>query len=323
MKNLKTILLIPVATYLISYIYIAFYHQSFLFPAIIHEEGSFTFLDYIFWTSHSLGHIPIHTVLAMYFVGCYFCLTEKELILKSKNFTLYSGIFLTIFLSALFLDSLFRFGAHETISYVLQKKYGVSNTMTGGSWNLHLPNILLLFAFIPVYIFAFKKWFHRKMRLNHAGVLFIGFSLGLAVTVSLLVNQNLRDMLALFKSDPFFNAHSIREIFTFSLVYFPIPLFVILKMEQRVESRGKFVNSQNLRRLIILLAIVFVFGLAGQLYVALTGVSDMNMTNQAFAVVSKKGVPYLLATHFFEHALDTVYFALAALFFYGIKAQKD
>ena len=42
----------------------------------------------------------------------------------------------------------------------------------------------------------------------------------------------------------------------------------------------------------------------------------------SFAVEGRLGVPYLLASHYFEHFLDTIYFTLLCLILYDLSVQR-
>ena len=74
--NLRILIIMPIVTYVISYLYLAYYHGKILvFNTIVHEGGTYTLLQDIFYASHFLGHIPVHTMIAFLFIGSYLCLS--------------------------------------------------------------------------------------------------------------------------------------------------------------------------------------------------------------------------------------------------------
>lgn len=161
-------------TYVISYLYLAYYHGKILiFNTIVHEGGTYTLLQDIFYPSHFLGHVPVHTMLAFLFIGSYLCLS-------GFNFNTYSNkkiqnllILLILFLVLSFFLSLTIFGYEDTFAFICQKKQGVGIYAEGGSWNLHLPSSMLQFLLIPVYIYVFKNIYDRSIEPSSSGLYYI------------------------------------------------------------------------------------------------------------------------------------------------------
>lgn len=112
-------------------------------------------------------------------------------------------------------------------------------------------------------------------------------------------------------------AHSVRELATFPLTYFPLPLYFLLKNE-RVLPKTPGQVSHKLILLIALLSMGFALGLVYQASVSLShGVGNLAQ-KPAFAKGGQLGVPYLLASHYFEHFLDTAFFLLFTLFVFNL-----
>ena len=150
----KILLFLPVSVYAVSYLYLAGYHGDiFLFDNLVHEGGTHTLLESIFYFSHFLGHVPVHTVLALVFVGTFLSLTgpDLETPLKRKTGLLLISIAALLIVSVVM--SLVVFGQDDTLSFLAQQKQGVEVYAPGGSWNLHLPSTISLFFFIPVFLF--------------------------------------------------------------------------------------------------------------------------------------------------------------------------
>src|ERR1700690_240417 len=72
----RFLITLPILTYATSYLYLALYHgRALLFNTVVHEGGTYSLLQTMFYASHFLGHIPVHVVLAFFFTGCYMCLS--------------------------------------------------------------------------------------------------------------------------------------------------------------------------------------------------------------------------------------------------------
>lgn len=321
--SLRLLVLLPVSTYIISYLYLAYYHGTFLvFNTIVHESGRYTLLQDMFYASHFLGHIPVHTVLAFWFVGDYLCLMDLTLIRTQKKKIQILFVPFMFFLILSFFLSLTVFGYEDTFAFMVQQKQSVEIYTEGGSWDLHLPSSMLLFFLIPVYIYIVKRIFGGSIELNSNGVLYISLGFILFFLFTFFFNRNIVDALWLIWGDPRYLAHSVRELLTFPVTYFPIPLYLILKGEKKVEGSTKRKQNRNLEYFIACLAIVFLLGLFYQSYVSLTEGIENVARKPDFAKGGKLGITYLLASHYFEHFLDTIYFTLLCLLLYGLSKNR-
>jgi len=321
--DLRLLIIFPVLTYIISYLYLAYYHgEIFIFNTIVHEGGRYTLLLVMFYASHFLGHIPLYTMLAFLFIGSYLCLTGFNFKTYSKKKTRTLFILLILFLTLSFFLSLGVFGREDTFAFIGQQKQGVEIYAEGGSWNLHLPSSMLLFLLIPVYIYIVKAVFGRNIEPNLSGLLYISLGFICFFLFTFFFNENIVDSFFSIWRDPRYLAHSVRELLTFPITYFPIPLYFILRREKRVSDSSKRKQSRNLKYFIACLAIFFLLGLFYQSYISLTeGIGNIAQKPD-FAKGGKLGVPYLLASHYFEHFLDTVYFSLLCLVLYGFVEKK-
>ena len=331
--------IIPGSVYSVSYLYLAVYHQdAFLFDNLVHEGGTHTLLESIFYFSHFLGHVPVVTVLALLFTGTFLSLSAHGAApspqpppsrgggdqfppplggrvrvggkhLKHKSALLLASIAALLVVS--FVLSLSVFGADETLAFILQQKQGVDIYQTGGSWNLHLPSTVSLFFFIPVFIFTTNLLFGSGNAPNPSGrgYLISGFALFLLVTIL----ANLKEPTAPFTlwADPRYLAHGVRELMTFPLTYFPIPLYFFYRDRTPGEKAG--------RKLILAIAVLALLFLAIFLYQCIlplsAGIGELAQ-KPAFAEGGRLSIAYLLFSHYFEHVLDSVYFALLCLLLY-------
>jgi hypothetical protein len=81
-------------------------------------------------------------------------------------------------------------------------------------------------------------------------------------------------------------------------------------------------RSKGLKYFILSFALVFFIGIFYMSYVPLTiGIGKLAQ-KPFFAKGGQLGIIYLLASHYFEHFIDTVYFAFFCLFLYSISLSK-
>jgi hypothetical protein len=107
--------------------------------------------------------------------------------------------------------------------------------------------------------------------------------------------------------DPRYLAYGARELATFALIYFPLPL--AFRLSRPSGHRG-FHWSRPLAVTAAILGAVFAGALAWQVVVPLErGISELAQ-HPDFAPDGMLSIPYLLASHFFEHFLDSLFFTL-------------
>lgn len=323
MNHLRLLIVLPLLTYIASYSYLAYYHgKLFIFNTTIHEGGTYTLLHTIFYASHFLGHIPVLTVLAFLFVGSYLCLTNVPAHSYQKMSTYLLSAFIMLLLCASLFLSLSVFGFEDTFAFIAQQKQGVNIYEQGGSWNLHLPSTILLLFFMPVYIFILKLVFGKHIDPNTSGLLYVSIGIIIFFVFTLFVNRNNIDILLSISTNPRYLAHSVRELMTFPIIYFPIPLFFFMRKDKSNSVSNQSRQNKKLNRFIASLAIAFLIGFFYQVYISLSeGIGNLAQ-KPSFAKTGELGIPYLLASHYFEHFLDTIYFTLFCLFLYSVSANK-
>ena len=168
--NIALLLLaIPLLCYVVSYIYLAFYHESaWLFNKIVHESGKLTLYQDMFYSSHFLAHVPVHIVYALIFTGIYISFSHNNAIAGRKPGIVF--FILIVFLLASFIHSILEFGSEGTFNYILQRKQGADIYGEGGSWKLHLPSTISMAFLMPVYVFSFLKIGRQPIVLNQSGI---------------------------------------------------------------------------------------------------------------------------------------------------------
>jgi hypothetical protein len=315
--GMALLLTIPPLTYLVSYILLAWYHGSpALWNVIVHEGGTYTFGQTMFYASHFLGHVPVIVLAALLMAGSYACMTSPLPDFSGwrwASVTLLAGVLLgSVPLS------LAWFGTEDTVQFLLQNKQSVVTSGQGGSWNLHLPSSIQLFAVIPLVVLGAKLLTGRSVRLTPTGLPLLVAALALLLSMTMMVNRENLSSAAALLAEPRYVAHGIRELATFPLTFFPWVLFMLHGSEPANSARPP-------RRAIAFFVVGSVlFGsvlLAQSLFVLSHGVGALAQ-KPSFARGGELSIPYLLASHYFEHFLDTFFFFGATLFFLSLLARK-
>jgi hypothetical protein len=321
--DLRALLYLPLCVYVLSYAYLAWYHgKVFLFDTVVHEGGTYTLLQDIFYASHFLGHIPTHTTIALLFVGCYLCFAPSPQTSKMVKRIPVLLVVMALFLVASGILSAVWFGVEDTMAFVTQHKQTVRDDQQGGSWNLHIPSTMMQVLFIPIYLFIAMRLFAKQMTPSKKGVAYLLTGAGSFFLFTYLFNRNFADVLSLVWQSPRYLAHSVRELLTFPLTYYPVPLFLCLKESASSQRFDQSREERHLKNIIIGLSAAFILLFAYQAYIPLVrGVGNLAQ-NPSFAKGGQLTIPYLLTSHYFEHFLDTVYFSLLCLILYAFSEKR-
>lgn len=316
----ELLLLVPLGTYIVSYVCLALYHRKvFLFDTVIHEGGAYSLLQTVLYASHFLGHVPVHTVYALIFTGTYLCLADPSKAGDEASHLRRSATALGLFISAAIVVSLAWFGMDDTLAFVLQEKQNMTVSTRGGSWNLHLPSTMLMPLAIPCYLMVHMHLFHVPTAVSRQGVVLVGAGFILLILLTMLFNgASLHPLLSTW-TDPRYLAHSVRECATFPLVYFPLPLYIFFRKKagKGTPDHGGFPAKAWPASAV--LALLFIALLAYQAAAALgAGIGTMAQ-KPGFAGGSALPVYYLIASHYFEHVLDTVYFTLLCVVLFNLQ----
>lgn len=312
---------IPLGVYVFAYVYLSAYHQRlWLFDVVVHEGGTLTLLQTVFYASHFLGHLPSLTVIALLFAGAGLALVRLPKRLEPSPRTLLTGLALLLIFSTIV--AVVVFGWQDALAYITQNKQGTAIYAKGGSWNLHLPSTVVLFVLIPPYIFVVARIFRMPLGSVRRGALYFVAAAALSALFALLFNRGSLSAIATAFTDPRYLAHSIRELATFTLTFFPLPLYLLT----RSLSREGDLSAGVARRMPVWIVVLFAIATAVVVYqcwVALTAGIGHLAQKPAFAKSGTLCVPYLLASHYFEHVLDSIYFTLLTLLFWSVAARRQ
>jgi hypothetical protein len=311
------LLILPLAVYFFSYIYLAVYHKKlFLFNTIVHESGKYTLLEDIFYASHFLGHVPVLTFLAFYFVGVFAVFNVPVPKKNTAKFVIILISSIIFLLGVSYLLSVKFFGIKDTLDFIMQLKQSESISQKGGSWLLHLPSSIMLFLLIPPYIFYVMRLTAVPAAANKKFNWYIIFGIILFFAFTAFFTADFFGSLKLVWTDPRYLAHSVRELATFPVTYFPIALFFLFGKSHLNSLPSQ--NCSNNSKYMILFTLTFIGLLIYQMYVSLTAGIGQIAQKPAFAESGSLSICYLLASHYFEHFLDTIYFTLLCLLLYNI-----
>lgn len=231
-------------------------------------------------------------------------------------------ILIVLLLMSSLVLSLTHFGVEDTLAFLSQQKQGVGIHEQGGAWNLHILSTIMLFFMIPLYVTAVRRVFGRSLGLDRSGSFYICLGVLLFISITMLLNaSNLKKLLQIFQ-DPRHLAHSVRELMTFPMTYFPLLLYFFLKSDEKSGDPFKPKNKILIGCLIAVSAGLFLAGLFYQSSVSLAAGIGQLAQKPGFAKGGSLGIPYLFASHYFEHFLDSIYFTLFCLLLYKMKKLK-
>lgn len=303
--------------YLFSYLYLAIYHQTYnLFLVKIHESGELNFLEVLFYSSHFLAHLPVLVVIAFVFVGCLQLFAGEGFIHKLDVKHMFGLI--VLFLLITVLHSFYFYGKTDTLEYILQKKQGHNIYNEGGSWKLHLVSTVSILFLLPLYNFIILKILNIKIEWNKHGFLMLIAGIMLIPFFSFLLEGNfMPDLYFVFTNNRYL-AHSVRELITFPITYFP--LFFIVFYDLKNIQIPKNLLAQN--KILKIVWISFVFFLLLLTYQVISplieGIGNLSQKPE-FTKGESLPIIYLITSHYFEHFLDTIFFVLLSGFLFLLK----
>jgi len=306
MQNPRWLLAVPLVTYLISYLYLAFYHgKLWLWNTIVHEGGTLTLFQTTFYASHFLGHIPSLTIIAFFLASWYKVLVPSKELFRFNLKWLFIALPFSV---VCFFYSLWQFGKDETLSYLFLSQQSVIRTEPGGSYLLHLPSTLSLVILIPLFIAFTLVIFRRKVFWQTTHLKSVAITAFIAVAFALLFTLSSPATILHALTDPRYLAHSVRELVTFPLTFFPIPL--AFWFAKHSSDRSSFPLAAR-RPLLILFALAIPLLLV-QIWIPLTvGIGEL--AQKPNFADTPLPIKYLLASHYFEHVLDTIFFTMVCL----------
>jgi hypothetical protein len=315
----RLLLAIPIATYGLSYLYLAGSHGRLdLWSVVVHESGRLTLLESTFYASHFLGHTPVLITIALLFGGCWLSMSPLLRTRSALTTRSLAGA-LAVLIATAAVISVWHFGVEDTVSFVLQRKQRPDLYTEGGSWNLHLPSTMLQFLLIPVVVWGARWMWCRPVEWSSRGLGLVVATVVAAVGFTWLANGQPFAALVGVWSDPRYLAHSVRELATFPLTYYPLPLATLLMAE---ETRPRDRRTHGRLDLVPALALVlFLAGFCYQVVVSLAHDVGSLAQRPDFAHGGELSILYLLAAHYFEHFLDSIFFALLTLL--AVESQRS
>jgi len=187
----------------------------------------------------------------------------------------------------------------------------------GGSWNLHLPSTLTQFVAIPLHVLVVRHLLGYPVRPSGSGARIAAASAILFVAMNLVVNAREPATITAAWTSPRYLAHSVRELATFPITYYPLPLWLLLRGEARTDARPPL--DRRIVRAALLAGALLPPAIALQTWIPLSVGIDELAQKPSFAHSGRLGIAYLLASHFFEHFLDTLLFTLTCLLAVGAR----
>lgn len=282
--NVALIFIAPVLVWVVSYLLLVREFRTWnLLPLMIHESGAHTLSQTVFYYDHFLRELPIDTLLASAILWSYSALAIPSgyALLDASVWRLGLGLFLM----AVLWGSLRAVGLRSTLDDLLQARETDARKGWGSHWQMHFLStaVLLVLLMLP-------------------GILLGDAASQQAWTVALF--SVFFALSVLFRcgfgaiTNPRWVLHGAREVFTYFVIV-ALPAFLPL-LDRRLSGPLHF-NIASLSAILVLTAAALYFA---------SVFLDHRLNDVAS---SKRGIVYLLSSHFFEHFLDFVYILLFIL----------
>jgi hypothetical protein len=306
---LLAILLGPPALYfVVSYAYLVYWHRRlFLWNTVIHENGRLTLAGSLFYFDHFLGCVPMITFFALSAAGGFALggsLPAGAPRAKTAAIVLLlaAALFLTVTLAA----SIAKVGWQRTSDYAFQRIERDGVTSKGGNWNqFQVSNIPIFLGTIGLGSAVAVSGPGATAR---DGPIIAVICLALALLLSIgLSAANWCGWRAF--GNPRWLAHSIREVATYPLTGIPIALAAVALTESYLSGAAGYVVTM---RPMSLLMIASGVALVLMQLVLLRRVNISSIAQRPAFAPRGLSIPYLLASHVFEHFLDFTFIALVA-----------
>lgn len=272
--------------WLASYLYLVRYHGRWnLLHVTIHESGRYTFLGTVFYVNHFLREVPIDTL----YVACIawsFRATVPALGSSLKPWVpLIAGALVT-FMVAVAVGSIRKVGIRNTLLDFLQFRELDTVTEYGSHWQMHFLSTLALMLILA--------WPGTLFPLQSVDACWLSALFAIFVVISLVLRTGPKAL-----TDRRWLMHGAREILTFGLLL-AVPAGIVLAGETGLPE----LNSLPPLAIGFSVLIAALGAYYGWTYLR----SDvLDLAQGDF------GMPYLIASHFFEHVLDMVYMVLLLL----------
>jgi hypothetical protein len=301
------LLTIPITYFVISYIYLVWWHNKiFLWNVLIHENGRLTLLGSLFYFDHFVACVPAIVVFALCTAGGVALAGHAP-----SGINLHRTAFVAIFLlvgAALmvfvaFIASVHTVGWQRTMDYAFQWVERDGIVSKGGNWNqLQLSNLPILLGTIGLssafVMFGKESGSKGSGPLTALALLCIGVAAALCIVISAFSWGGWKSFL-----NPRWLAHSLREIATYPLTGIPIALSGVLLVEYYLSGLHTWaVEPRSLSLILIGTGI----GIAIGEVILIKDVNVLAIAQKPSFAVNGLSISYLLCSHVFEHFLDFI-----------------
>jgi hypothetical protein len=306
---ISLLLALPVTYFVVSYIYVAWYHNDAnLWNTLIHENGRLTLGGSLFYFDHFIACVPMIVLFSLCTAGGFALTGRVPAVADSSRAWRFALILLggaALLVVFAFIASVQTAGWERTIDYALQRIERDGVLSKGGNWNqLQLSNIPIALGAIALSCSIVRSAAGSDSKdagLVTGGKICIVVALALMNAISAVTFNEWQAF-----ANPRWVAHSMREVATYPLTGIPIALAAVLLVERRLSGQTHWQVEPRLLSLVLLgLSIVMV----GAQLIYLNSIDVLAMAQKPAFAAEGLSVAYLLTSHVFEHFLDFVLIA--------------
>lgn len=292
--------LFPLFILFISYSYLAYeLGTPFFFNAHIHESGTYTWLETVFYFDHFVREIPVSVLTAGMVAISFYLFSPLPLhdcrrMVSIRKFTV---PFLLLFLIVVIAGALLKNGFYSFFLDFFQYRTRDNLVSYGSHWHYHLLHIEFIFLASLAVSFIYRGLTHMySPTMNKSGITFLVVVQTCMILFTLIFIPDIKPF-----TDTRYLAHQFREIVTHASVTMPFAFAFLMACEHQ-SCLASYVSpdASAFNKIGVLL---FFVAMVIPLYI-LIQLSGRNIMAEA---QTKSNYFNLMASHYFEHSLDYVF----------------
>lgn len=306
----RALWLFPLFILFISYSYLAYEQGTpFFFNAHIHESGTYTLLETVFYFDHFIREIPVSVLTACVVAISFYLFSPLPLhdccrMVSVRKFTV---PFLFFFLIVVIAGALLKNGFYSFFLDLFQYRTRDNVVSYGSHWHYHLLHIEFIFLASLAVSFVYRGLTHMySTTMNKSGITFLVIVQTCIILFTLIFIPDIKPF-----TDTRYLAHQFREIVTHASVTMPLAFAFLIVFEHK-SCPASYVSpgASAFNKIGVLL---FIVALVIPLYI-LIQLSGRNIMAEA---QTKSNYFNLLASHYFEHSLDYVFVSLLTVMIFS------
>ena len=175
--------------------------------------------------------------------------------------------------------------------------------------------------FIPVYVWAVLAFLNVPLRFNKKAWIYFVLAVLFIPGFNYLCEGNFFNDIKYAFTNNRYLAHSVREIITFPLTYFPL-FFIVFYSMKNLGWPQKTNFDKQIKWVVFFSFGIFVLLFAYQVILPLLeGIGNLSQKPE-FTKGNELPLVYLITSHYLEHFLDTIFFVLFSAWLFKLNFKR-